>query len=65
VIGSGTASGGCLLELGPEVHPWLEPGDVVELEIERLGRLRNEIVSLRAWLDEETTARLHQHQHVS
>src|SRR5262249_30530701 len=44
VIGSGTVGGGCLLELGPEVHPWLQPGDEVELEIERLGRLRNPIV---------------------
>ncbi len=41
VIGSGTVGTGCLLELGPEVHPWLQPGDKVELEIERLGRLRN------------------------
>jgi 2-keto-4-pentenoate hydratase/2-oxohepta-3-ene-1,7-dioic acid hydratase in catechol pathway len=45
VIGSGTVGGGCLLELGTEVHPWLRPGDEVELEIERLGRLRNVIVS--------------------
>lgn len=65
VLGSGTAGGGCLLELGPDVHPWLEPGDIVELEIERLGRLRNQIVPLTSWLEEETTARLHQHQHVS
>jgi fumarylacetoacetate (FAA) hydrolase len=43
VIGSGTVGGGCILELGEEVHPWLEPGDEVELEIERLGRLRNRI----------------------
>jgi fumarylacetoacetate (FAA) hydrolase len=43
VIGSGTVGGGCLLELGEEVHPWLQPGDEVELEIERLGRLRNVI----------------------
>jgi 2-keto-4-pentenoate hydratase/2-oxohepta-3-ene-1,7-dioic acid hydratase in catechol pathway len=41
VIGSGTVGGGCLLELGQEVHAWLQPGDEVELEIERLGRLRN------------------------
>ena len=41
VIGSGTVGGGCLLELGEAVHPWLQPGDEVELEIERLGRLRN------------------------
>jgi 2-keto-4-pentenoate hydratase/2-oxohepta-3-ene-1,7-dioic acid hydratase in catechol pathway len=44
VIGSGTVGGGCLLELGEEVHPWLTHGDEVELEIERLGRLRNRIV---------------------
>jgi fumarylacetoacetate (FAA) hydrolase len=44
VIGSGTVGGGCLLELGEEVHPWLQPGDEVEVEIERLGRLRNTIV---------------------
>ena len=41
VIGSGTVGGGCLLELGMDEHPWLQPGDEVELEIERLGRLRN------------------------
>jgi fumarylacetoacetate (FAA) hydrolase len=44
VIGSGTVGGGCLLELGVAVHPWLQPGDEVELEIERLGRLRNRVV---------------------
>ena len=38
VIGSGTVGTGCLLELG---LPWLEPGQVVELEVERLGVLRN------------------------
>jgi fumarylacetoacetate (FAA) hydrolase len=43
VIGSGTVGGGCLLELGEAVHPWLVPGDEVELEIDRLGRLRNTI----------------------
>jgi len=43
VIGSGTAGNGCLLELGPEAHPWLEPGDEVTLEIERLGALTNRI----------------------
>lgn len=43
VIGSGTVGTGCLLELGPEVHRWLTFGDVVELEIERLGVLRNRI----------------------
>jgi 2-keto-4-pentenoate hydratase/2-oxohepta-3-ene-1,7-dioic acid hydratase in catechol pathway len=44
VFGSGTVGSGSLLELGPEVHPWLEPGDVVELEIERLGVLRNKVI---------------------
>jgi 2-keto-4-pentenoate hydratase/2-oxohepta-3-ene-1,7-dioic acid hydratase in catechol pathway len=43
VIGSGTAGNGCLLELGPETHPWLQPGDEVTLEIERLGALSNRI----------------------
>ncbi len=41
VIGSGTVGTGCILELGPENVPWLEPGDVVELEIDRLGVLSN------------------------
>jgi fumarylacetoacetate (FAA) hydrolase len=44
VIGSGTVGTGCILELGPEVHPWLAPGDEVTLEIERLGILTNTIV---------------------
>jgi len=44
VIGSGTAGRGCLLELGPDVHPWLKPGDEVTLEIERLGTITNRIV---------------------
>jgi 2-keto-4-pentenoate hydratase/2-oxohepta-3-ene-1,7-dioic acid hydratase in catechol pathway len=43
VIGSGTVGTGCILELGTDVHRWLEPGDVVELEITGLGLLRNEI----------------------
>ncbi len=42
VIGSGTVGTGCILELGPEAAGgWLQPGDVIELEIERLGVLRN------------------------
>ncbi len=41
VIGSGTCATGCILELGTERHRWLLPGDVVEMEIERLGVLRN------------------------
>jgi fumarylacetoacetate (FAA) hydrolase len=41
ILGSGTCGTGCILELGPDVQPWLQPGDTVELEIERLGVLRN------------------------
>lgn len=40
VLGSGTVGGGCGLELGR----WLKPGDVVELEIEGIGVLRNTVV---------------------
>ena len=43
VIGSGTVGTGCLLETTKGSGPWLQPGDVVELEIERLGVLRNVI----------------------
>jgi fumarylacetoacetate (FAA) hydrolase len=44
VFGSGTVGSGSLLELGQEAHAWLEPGDSVELEVERLGVLRNRII---------------------
>lgn len=44
VIGSGTVGFGCILELGTDVHRWLEPGDVVELEITGLGKLVNRII---------------------
>ncbi|MBO9131388.1 fumarylacetoacetate hydrolase family protein [Bacillus sp. 165] len=43
VIGSGTVGTGCILELGTEVHRWLESGDTVELEITGLGALQNTI----------------------
>jgi fumarylacetoacetate (FAA) hydrolase len=43
VIGSGTVGSGSLLELTGAEGPWLEPGDVVELEIEQLGVLRNRV----------------------
>lgn len=43
VIGSGTVGTGCLLELTKANGPWLQPGDVVELEVERIGILRNTI----------------------
>jgi fumarylacetoacetate (FAA) hydrolase len=46
LIGSGTVGTGCILELGPEnTGGWLKPGDVVELEIEKLGVLRTPIVA--------------------
>jgi fumarylacetoacetate (FAA) hydrolase len=44
VFGSGTVGSGSILELGQEAHQWLKPGDHVELEIERLGVLRNRII---------------------
>ena len=42
IIGSGTVGGGCILEHGD--GRWLQVGDVVELEIEGIGVLRNRIV---------------------
>ncbi|HET6249206.1 MAG TPA: fumarylacetoacetate hydrolase family protein [Tepidisphaeraceae bacterium] len=46
LLGSGTVGSGCILELGPEnTGGWLKPGDVVELEIERIGVLRTPIVA--------------------
>lgn len=46
VLGSGTVGTGCILELTPEaVGGWLQPGDVVELTVERLGTLRNRVVA--------------------
>lgn len=40
ILGSGTVGFGCGLEL----DRWIQPGDVMELEIERLGVLRNQVV---------------------
>jgi len=46
LIGTGTVGTGCILELGPEnTGGWLKPGDVVELDIERIGILRTTIVA--------------------
>jgi fumarylacetoacetate (FAA) hydrolase len=45
ILGSGTCGTGCILELGTERHRWLQPGDVVQLEIERVGTLKNTIVA--------------------
>ncbi len=44
VIGSGTVGTGCILELGTDVHRWLERDDEVELEIDGIGILRNRII---------------------
>jgi fumarylacetoacetate (FAA) hydrolase len=41
VLGSGTVGTGCILEHGD--GRWLRPGDVVELEIEGIGVLRNPV----------------------
>jgi 2-keto-4-pentenoate hydratase/2-oxohepta-3-ene-1,7-dioic acid hydratase in catechol pathway len=40
VLGSGTVGGGCGLEL----DRWIQPGDVVELEVAGIGVLRNRVV---------------------
>jgi fumarylacetoacetate (FAA) hydrolase len=53
VIGSGTVGSGCFLELNgtgklnnPDyTEQWLQPGDLVEMEIENIGVLTNTIVA--------------------
>ena len=40
LIGSGTVPSGCGLEL----NRWIQPGDTIELTVERLGTLRNRII---------------------
>lgn len=44
ILGSGTVGWGSLIENNFTVHRPLEPGDVVELEIEGIGILRNTVV---------------------
>jgi fumarylacetoacetate (FAA) hydrolase len=44
VLGSGTLTGGCLLELGPLDGRWIEPGDEVTLAAPGLGELRTPVV---------------------
>ena len=49
VLGSGTCgNGGCLGELwgrsGTRTPPPLEPGDIVEMTVERIGSIRNRVV---------------------
>jgi fumarylacetoacetate (FAA) hydrolase len=43
ILGSGAVGSGCLLELTEGKGPWLQTGDVVELEIDKLGVLRNTV----------------------
>ncbi len=46
LLGTGGVGGGCIWELGPEnTGGWLKPGDVVELEIERIGVLRTRVIA--------------------
>jgi fumarylacetoacetate (FAA) hydrolase len=44
VLGSGTLTGGCLLELGALDGKWIEPGDTVTLAAPGLGELRTPVV---------------------
>jgi fumarylacetoacetate (FAA) hydrolase len=45
VLGSGTLTGGCLLELGPIDGKWIEPGDEVVLAASGMGELRSRVVA--------------------
>lgn len=46
LVGSGTVGGGCLLEIKDEtLGRWLQPGDEVELSVERLGALKAPVVA--------------------
>src|SRR3954469_3981462 len=51
VIGSGTCGTGCIPQLslvpGQESYPWLQPGDVVTLDVEHLGRQETRITEGR------------------
>jgi len=44
-LGSGTVGTGCILELRPEnTGGWIQKGDTVRMEVERLGVLENKII---------------------
>jgi len=46
IIATGAIGGGSILELTPEAtNGWLKPGDLIELEVERIGVLRNRIAT--------------------
>ena len=55
LLGSGTVGGGCGVELGRRLHP----GDLVELEIEGIGVLRNRLAAEPAtgWMPEPKVPR--------
>lgn len=44
ILGSGTVGWGSLIENNFSVHRPIEPGDIVELEVEGIGILRNEVI---------------------
>jgi 2-keto-4-pentenoate hydratase/2-oxohepta-3-ene-1,7-dioic acid hydratase in catechol pathway len=44
ILGSGTVGWGSLIENNFSIHRPLEPGDVVELEIEGIGILKNKVI---------------------
>jgi fumarylacetoacetate (FAA) hydrolase len=49
ILGSGTVGSGCLLEVkDATLKRWLEPGDTVRLEIERLGVLESPVIARAA-----------------
>jgi fumarylacetoacetate (FAA) hydrolase len=54
VLGSGTVGTGCILEHGH--GRWLQPGDVIELEVEGIGVLRNRIGAGRPSADPPRSA---------
>jgi fumarylacetoacetate (FAA) hydrolase len=43
LLGSGTVGTGCITEFPEGTYPWLQRGDIVHLDIERLGQLENRI----------------------
>jgi 2-keto-4-pentenoate hydratase/2-oxohepta-3-ene-1,7-dioic acid hydratase in catechol pathway len=51
VIGSGTVGGGCGMELGR----FLESGDIVELEIEKIGVLRTRVLRAENQREDNTS----------
>jgi 2-keto-4-pentenoate hydratase/2-oxohepta-3-ene-1,7-dioic acid hydratase in catechol pathway len=50
LLGSGTVGRGCGLEL----DRWIEPGDVVELEVQGIGVLRNAVGERPTVIPEES-----------